>query len=34
MEPPTIYLPAEAVEGVELLLRASSGWTAAGCPPT
>ena len=31
MEPPTIYLPAEAVEGVEALLRTSSGSIGAGC---
>ena len=33
MEPPTIYLPAEAVEGVEMLLRRSSGSTGGGCRP-
>ena len=31
MEPPTIYMPAEAVDGVERCSAPSSDWTAAGC---
>ena len=32
MEPPTIYLPAEAVEGVSSCSGPCSGWTGGGCP--
>ena len=34
MEPPTIYMPAEAVDGVHALLRASSGSIAGACRPS